>query len=80
MKKDIDAVMIVTSKANAQNLTCFIAFIVAVVMAAMFMVAACILPIIVDATKIICWVSMGLEAAAIGLGFVSYWIKKNALN
>jgi hypothetical protein len=79
-KKNIDMVAIQTKKANAQNLTCFIAFVAAAALAVILMVAACVMPAVVTTTEITCWVSMAMEAAAIALGFVSYWIKTNALS
>ena len=79
-KKTIDMVAMNTKKANAQNLTCFIAFVAAAALAAIMFVVACIMPVFVTTTEITCWVSMALEAAAICLGFVSYWIKVNALS
>ena len=78
-KKNIDMVAIETKKANAQNLTCFITLITVASLAVICMLIACILPAIVVTTKITCWISMALEAIAIGLGFVAYWIKTNAL-
>jgi hypothetical protein len=78
-KKNIDMVAIEPRKANAQNLTCFIALIVTATLAVICMIVACVLPAIIITTKTICWISMALEAIALGLGFVSYWIKKNAL-
>jgi hypothetical protein len=78
-KKTIDMVAIQTKKANAQNLTCFIAFVATAALAAILMVVACIIPTVVTTTEITCWICMALEALAICLGFVSYWIKTNAL-
>ena len=79
-KKTIDMVAIQTKKANAQNMTCFCAFVVTAALAAIIMIVACIMPAIVTTTAITCWVSMIMEAVAIFLGFVSYWIKANALS
>lgn len=79
MKKNIDMVAIEPSKANAQNLTCFITFVVSAALAVIFMVVACALPAVVEITRTTCWISMALEAIAIGFGFIAYWIKKNAL-
>ncbi len=79
MEKNVDMVAINTKKANAQNLTCFISFVAAAALAVILMIVACALPAIVTVTEVICWVSMALEAAAICLGFVAYWIKTNAL-
>lgn len=78
-KKNIDMVAIEIKKANAQNLTCFITFIAVAALAAICMVVACILPALVTTTEITCWISMALEAIAIALGFVAYWIKTNTL-
>ena len=78
-KKALDMVAINTPKANAQNLTCFIAFVAACALSIVFMLVACIMPALVNVTKIICWVSMALEAMSAGLGWVAYWIKRNAL-
>jgi hypothetical protein len=78
-KKNIDMVAIETRKANAQNMTCFVAFIAITAIAAILMLMACILPVIVITTKLVCWVAMALEAIAIGLGYVAYWIKRNTL-
>ena len=78
-KKTLDMVAIDTKKANAQNLTCFITFIAAVTLAIGLFLVACVLPAMTDVTEVICWISMGLEAVAVGLGFVAYWIKRNAL-
>ena len=74
-KKTIDMIAITTTKANAQNFTCFITFL-----AIAMILVACVLPAMVaTVTETICWISMGLEAASIGLGFVAMWIKRNAL-
>lgn len=78
-KKNIDMVALEVHKANAQNMTCFIAFIAAVTLAIGLFLVACVLPAMTNVTEIICWISMGLEAVAVGLGFVAYWIKRNAL-
>lgn len=78
-KKNVDMVAIETQKANAQNLICFITLIVVASLAVICMLVACILPAVVTTTETTCWISMALEAIAIGLGFVSYWIKTNAL-
>ena len=78
--KNINMVAIGTKKANAQNLTCFIAFITSVILAIIIMAAACIMPAVVTTTEITCWISMTMEAVAIFLGFISYWIKANALS
>jgi hypothetical protein len=78
-KKDIDMVAIQPKKANAQQLTCFIAWIAAMALAAIFMIVACILPVVFDATAVMCWTCMVLEAASAGFGFVAYWVKDNAL-
>ena len=44
------------------------------------LLVACVLPAMVaTVTETICWISMGLEAASIGLGVVAIWIKKHAL-
>lgn len=78
-KKDIDMVAITTSKANAQNMTCFTTFIVTTAASIFLMLFACVFPAIVEATKIVCWISMFLEAVSIGLGCLAFWIKRNAL-
>jgi hypothetical protein len=72
-------VAITPKKANAQSLTCFVTLIVTACLAAILMITAFILPTMLTVTEIICWVSMALEAASIGLGAVAYWIKRNAL-
>lgn len=78
-KKNIDMVAIETKKANAQNMTCFVAFVAVAAVAAILLLMACALPAIIPTTKFVCWVSMALEAIAIGLGYVAYWVKRNAL-
>lgn len=78
-KKNLDMVAIDVTKANAQNMTCFITFIAATILAIALMLVACVLPAMVTVTEIICWISMVLEALSIGLGCVAYWIKRNAL-
>ena len=78
-KKEINLVGLETKKANAQSLTCFVACIATALIAVIMMIAACALPVLCNVTATICWVSMGLEAASAGLGFVAYWIKRNAL-
>ena len=78
-KKDIDMVAMTPQKANAQNLTCFVAFVVSVLIAILMLCTAIALPLIVSASAVICWVCMALEAASAGLGFVAYWIQCNAL-
>lgn len=77
--KPVDLVAVQPKKANAQSLTCFVAFIATALIAVIMMIAACALPVLCNVTATICWVSMGLEAASAGLGFVAYWIKRNAL-
>lgn len=79
MAKEIDLVAVQPKKANAQALTCFVSCIATVVLAVVMMIAACALPVVCNVTAVICWISMGLEAASAGLGFVAYWIKRNAL-
>ena len=78
-KKNIDMVAIEVSKANAQNMTCAITFIATSALSIFLMLGACVLPAMVDVTEITCWISMTLEAASIGLGFIAYWIRKNTL-
>lgn len=78
-KKNIDMVAITPTKANAQNLTCFVAFITATAVAIFLMLSACVLPTVVPVTAIACWFSMLLEAASIGIGYLAFWIKRNAL-
>ena len=79
-KKTIDMIAITPAKANAQNFTCFITFLTTSLLAIAMMLVACVLPAMVTTvTETICWISMGLEAASIGLGVVAIWIKKNAL-
>ena len=77
--KVIDLVTLEAKKANAQSLTCFVSCIATAVIATIMMIAACALPVLCNVTAIICWVSMALEAASAGLGFVAYWIWRNAL-
>ena len=77
--KPVDLVAVQPKKANAQSLTCFVACIATALIAVIMMIAACALPVLCNVTATICWVSMGLEAASAGLGFVAYWIKRNAL-
>lgn len=79
-KKTLDMIAITPAKANAQHFTCFITFIATSFLAVAMLLVACVLPAMVTTvTETICWISMGLEAAAIGLGVVAIWIKKNAL-
>ena len=79
-KKTIDMIAITQAKANAQNFTCFVTFIATGFLAIAMILVACVLPAMVETvTETICWISMGLEAASIGLGVVAIWIKKNAL-
>lgn len=78
-KKTIDMVAITPEKANAQNLTCFIAFVSTAALAIMLMLVACVLPAMSSVTEKTCWFSMALEAMSIGFGYVAYWIKRNAL-
>lgn len=79
-KKTIDMIAIPPAKANAQNFTCFITFLATGFLAIAMMLVACVLPaMVVTVTETICWISMGLEAASIGLGVVAVWIKRNAL-
>lgn len=79
-KKTIDMIALPHSKANAQNFTCFITFLATGFLAIAMMLVACVLPAMMETvTETICWISMGLEAASIGLGFVAMWIKRNAL-
>lgn len=76
---EIDLVAVQPKKANAQALTCFVACIATVLIAVVMMIVACTLPVMLNVTATICWISMALEAASAGLGFVAYWIKRNAL-
>ena len=79
-KKTIDMIAITPAKANAQNFTCLVTFVAAAFLAIAMMLVACVLPaMVVNATETICWISMGLEAASIGLGCIAFWIKRNAL-
>lgn len=78
-KKNIDMVAIETRKANAQTLTCFITFIVATSVSIFLMLVACVLPAMVPVTEFICWMSMILEAASIGIGYLAYLINKHTL-
>lgn len=79
-KKTIDMIAIPPAKANAQNFTCFITFLATGFLAIAMMLVACVLPaMVVTVTETTCWISMGLEAASIGLGVVAVWIKRNAL-
>ena len=79
-KKMIDMVAITTKKANAQNFTCFITCLVTGFLTITMMLAACVLPALVtEVTEVICWISMGLEAASLVFGIVTCWIKRNAL-
>lgn len=78
-KNTVDMVAIQPKKANAQALTCFIAFIATTLFAVLMMAVACILPVVFNATAVMCWTCMALEAVSAGLGFVAYWIKCNAL-
>lgn len=78
--KYIDMVAITPKRANAQTLTCFITFLATALLSIALMLVACVLPTMVETVKeTTCWISMGLEAASIVLGFVAYWIKRNAL-
>lgn len=79
-KKILEMVAITAKKANAQSLTCFITFITAIALSVVLMLVACIVPaMIANVTEVTCWVSMALEATSIALGYVAYWIKRNAL-
>ena len=79
-KKTIDMVAITPEKANAQNFTCFITFLLTGFTAIAMLLVACVLPTMVETvTETTCWISMGLEAASIGLGFIAMWIKRNTL-
>lgn len=78
-KKTLDMVAITPEKANAQNLTCFITCIATTALAIFLMLAACVLPTITTVTAVVCWSSMFLEAVSIGLGYLAFWIKRNAL-
>ena len=78
-KKNIDMVAITPAKANAQNLTCFITFITATAVSIFLMLSACVLPALIPVTEMVCWFSMFLEAASIGIGYLAFWIKRNAL-
>lgn len=79
-KKALEMVAMTIHKANAQHLTCFVAFITAIALSILLMLVACVMPaIIADVTEMTCWSSMVLEATSISLGWVAYWIKRNAL-
>lgn len=79
MKKSIDMVAIPVKKANAQSLTCFVAFVTSATLAVAAMMLACLLPLVVEVTKMTCWICMLIMGAAIGLGYVAFWIKAKAL-
>ena len=79
MKKTIDMVAIPVKKANAQSLTCFVAFVTSAVLAAVAMIVAGILPVLVKANEITCWICMLIEVVSIGLGYIAFWIKTKAL-
>ena len=78
-KKTLDMVAITPEKANAQSMTCFITFISTTALAIFLMLFACVTPAIIPVTAVVCWFSMALEAASIGLGYLAFWIKRNAL-
>lgn len=79
-KKTLNMIALTTSKANAQNLTCFVTFIVTAILAVVVMLVAIILPAKAEnVTGTICWISMCLEAISAILGIVASWIKRNAL-
>ena len=79
-KKTIDAVALPVSKANAQHFCCFITFLATGLLAIAAMLVACVLPAMMETvTETTCWISMGLEAVSIALGYVAAWIKRNAL-
>lgn len=79
-KKTIDAVAMPVSKANAQQSTCFITFIATGLLAVGMMLVACVLPAMVETvTETTCWISMGLEAVSLCLGWIAAWIKNHAL-
>lgn len=78
-KKTIDMVAITPDKANAQNMTCFVAFITATAFAIFLMIFACVMPTILPVTAGVCWFAMFLEAISIGIGYLAFWIKRNAL-
>jgi hypothetical protein len=79
-KRVIDAVAMPVRKANAQQATCFITFLVTGLLAVATMLIACVLPAMMETvTETICWISMGLEALSIALGYVAAWIKTHAL-
>lgn len=78
-KKNIDMVAIEVTKANAQNMTCFVTFVAAAFMSVILMLVACVIPAMVNVTEIICWISMILEAISIALGYVAFWIHRHAL-
>ena len=79
-KKMIDMVAITPKRANAQSLTCFITFITTAFISIIMMLVAAILPTMVEnPTEITCWISMGLEAASLVVGYLALWIKRNTL-
>lgn len=78
-KKTVAYEAISIKKANAQHLTCFVAFIAAAALSITLMLVACVMPAMVDVTEVTCWSSMVFEATSIGLGYVAYWIHKNTL-
>ena len=79
-KKAIEYEAMTIKKANAQHLTCFIAFIASAALSIVLMLVACVMPaMITNVTEVTCWCSMVLEATSICLGWVSYWIYKNTL-
>ena len=76
----IDMVAITPKRANAQTLTCFITFLTTAFLSVGMMLVACVLPAVVtEITKVICWISMGLETGSLVLGIIAYWIKCNTL-
>ena len=78
--KYIDMVAITPKRANAQTLTCFITFLATAFVSIVTMLIACVLPTMIETTtETICWISMGLEATSICVGYLALWIKRNAL-
>ena len=63
----------------AQEIVCYSAFYVCCGIAAVLLIWAAVMPTMVEPTAKVCWTSMLMEALAIVVSYVAYWVKKNTL-
>lgn len=78
-KKEVILETIDPKKGAAMEIVCICAFYVCCFIAVALIITAGVLPVVVKANAITCWICMGLEAACAAFSYIAYWIKKNAM-